>query len=75
MSVRQPSGAGYVSHASTERAVPQGLVFMLWGNWAKQKGALIDKRRHHVLEAAHPSGLSASRVSQPVSQSHFPCQS
>ncbi len=39
----------------------QGLVFMLWGNYAKQKGRLIDRTRHLVLTAAHPSPLSANR--------------
>ena len=36
------------------------LVFMLWGNYAKQKGAHIDRSRHLVLEAAHPSPFSAA---------------
>lgn len=36
-----------------------GLVFMLWGNYAKAKGAHIDRARHLVLEAPHPSPLSA----------------
>ncbi len=35
------------------------VVFLLWGNYAKKKGALIDRTRHLVLEAAHPSPLSA----------------
>ncbi len=35
------------------------LVFMLWGNYAKQKGAHIDRSKHLVLEAAHPSPFSA----------------
>ncbi|KAK3236185.1 hypothetical protein CYMTET_44844 [Cymbomonas tetramitiformis] len=39
----------------------QGIVFMLWGNSAKLKERLIDSKRHHILKAAHPSGLSASR--------------
>ncbi|HMW37810.1 MAG: uracil-DNA glycosylase [Saprospiraceae bacterium] len=34
------------------------LVFMLWGNFAKQKKELIDTSRHLVLEAAHPSPLA-----------------
>lgn len=38
----------------------EGLVFMLWGNYARRKGAAIDRRRHLVLECAHPSPLSAS---------------
>ncbi|HXU28899.1 MAG TPA: uracil-DNA glycosylase [Bacteroidia bacterium] len=36
----------------------KGLVFLLWGNYAKQKGALIDATKHHVLVAPHPSPLA-----------------
>jgi len=36
------------------------LVFMLWGNYAKNKGAVIDRAKHLVLEAAHPSPFSAA---------------
>lgn len=39
----------------------EGLVFMLWGNHAQKKGARIDRQRHHVLTAPHPSPLSAHR--------------
>lgn len=35
-----------------------GLVFMLWGNFARGKRELIDASRHLVLEAAHPSPLA-----------------
>ena len=35
-----------------------GVVFLLWGNFARSKKALIDLSRHHVLEAAHPSPLA-----------------
>lgn len=35
------------------------LVFMLWGNYAKNKGAVIDRTKHLVLESAHPSPFSA----------------
>ncbi len=35
-----------------------GIVFLLWGNFAKAKSALIDPSRHHVLTAAHPSPLA-----------------
>lgn len=38
----------------------EGLVFLLWGKYAQQKGAIVDRSRHHVLEAAHPSPYSAS---------------
>ncbi|MBI5405444.1 uracil-DNA glycosylase [Candidatus Kaiserbacteria bacterium] len=36
------------------------LVFMLWGNYAKAKGAHIDRSKHLVLEASHPSPFSAA---------------
>ncbi len=39
----------------------KGIVFMLWGGAAKKKGARVDKKRHCVLTAAHPSPLSAHR--------------
>ena len=37
------------------------LVFMLWGSYAIRKGAAIDRTRHLVLTAPHPSPLSAYR--------------
>jgi uracil-DNA glycosylase len=37
-----------------------GVVFLLWGNFARQKKALIDINKHFVLESAHPSPLSAA---------------
>lgn len=37
------------------------LVFMLWGSYAQKKGAAIDRNRHLVLAAPHPSPLSAHR--------------
>lgn len=36
----------------------EGLVFLLWGNFARSKRALIDTSKHFVLEAAHPSPLA-----------------
>lgn len=45
--------------ALNQRATP--LVFMLWGKPAQQKGAIIDRDRHCVLKAPHPSPLSAYR--------------
>ena len=38
-----------------------GLVFLLWGAQARKKGAQVDTSRHTVLEAPHPSPLSAHR--------------
>jgi len=37
------------------------VVFLLWGSYAQKKGALIDRKKHFVLEAPHPSPLSAHR--------------
>jgi uracil-DNA glycosylase len=39
----------------------EGLVFLLWGSYAQAKGRLIDRHRHLVLQAPHPSPLSAHR--------------
>ena len=38
-----------------------GLVFLLWGGYAKKKGAKIDTSRHLVLTSGHPSPLSANK--------------
>lgn len=35
------------------------VVFLLWGNFARAKRALIDEKRHLILEAPHPSPFSA----------------
>jgi uracil-DNA glycosylase len=37
------------------------LVFLLWGSYAQKKGAFLDRSKHLVLEAVHPSPLSAHR--------------
>ena len=37
------------------------VVFLLWGGFAKRKGAKIDRNKHLVLESGHPSPLSANR--------------
>lgn len=39
----------------------EGLVFLLWGGFAKQKAPLIDATKHHILKSGHPSPLSANR--------------
>ncbi|CAN1297665.1 Uracil-DNA glycosylase, mitochondrial, partial [Linum perenne] len=39
----------------------KGVIFLLWGNFAQEKSRLIDGTKHHILKAAHPSGLSAHR--------------
>ncbi|MHA7059186.1 uracil-DNA glycosylase [Aquimarina sp. M1] len=37
------------------------VVFLLWGGFAKKKGARIDSKKHYVLNSGHPSPLSANR--------------
>ncbi|MBJ6138287.1 uracil-DNA glycosylase [Marinobacter litoralis] len=39
----------------------EGVVFLLWGSYARKKGQIIDRERHLVLEGPHPSPLSAYR--------------
>ena len=39
----------------------QGVVFLLWGGYAKRKGLKIDRNKHCVLTSGHPSPLSANR--------------
>ena len=39
----------------------EGVVFLLWGGFAKKKAALIDQAKHHILTSGHPSPLSANR--------------
>jgi uracil-DNA glycosylase len=38
-----------------------GLVFLLWGSYAQKKATFLDRTKHLVLEAPHPSPLSAYR--------------
>jgi uracil-DNA glycosylase len=63
---RAGSHAGKGWEQFTDRAIRElsdrreGIVFMLWGRYAQQKGELVDRRRHHVLTAAHPSPYSVS---------------
>jgi len=38
----------------------ENLIFLLWGNFAKQKKALIDNKKHLILESAHPSPLAGN---------------
>ncbi len=45
-----------------------GLIFMLWGNFAKSKKPLINELKHHVLEAVHPSPLAGNAFQ---GSSHF----
>lgn len=47
-----------ISALSQER---QGIVFLLWGSYAIAKAQLIDRSKHYILTAPHPSPLSAYR--------------
>ncbi|WP_289023832.1 uracil-DNA glycosylase [uncultured Salegentibacter sp.] len=42
-------------------AEKENVVFMLWGGYAKKKGAKIDSSKHLILTSGHPSPLSANR--------------
>lgn len=39
----------------------KNLVFLLWGNYAKEKASFLDRHNHLVLEAAHPSPFAADK--------------
>ena len=39
----------------------KGIIFLLWGKYAQKKSKFIDKKKHHILTATHPSPLSAYR--------------
>jgi uracil-DNA glycosylase len=60
------SHAGKGWEQFTDRAIRElsdrreGVVFLLWGRYAQQKGAIVDTTRHHVLTAPHPSPYSAA---------------
>ncbi len=51
---------GVIKSLSSHR---KGVVFLLWGNFAKSKAQLIDESKHHVLKAAHPSPLARNAFS------------
>ena len=64
---RAASHQGKGWEAFTDRVIElvnrecEGVVFMLWGSYAQRKGAIVDRQRHCVLTAPHPSPLSAHR--------------
>jgi uracil-DNA glycosylase len=47
-----------IKHLSDSK---EDVVFILWGGYAKKKGAKIDSSKHHILISGHPSPLSANR--------------
>jgi uracil-DNA glycosylase len=70
LTVRENQAGSHQNHGwenFTDSAIRQlsqhrnGLVFMLWGNYAMAKRSLIDTSRHFILSAVHPSPLSAHR--------------
>lgn len=60
------SHAGRGWEAFTDRVIEainegrEGVVFVLWGKYAREKAGRVDRKKHLVLTAAHPSPLSAS---------------
>ena len=60
------SHAGKGWEQFTDRAIIElsarrdGIVFLLWGKYAQDKGSKVDTSRHHVLTARHPSPYSVS---------------
>lgn len=54
----QPYTDSLIKYISTHHP---GVIFVLLGNWAKRKSALIDESKHPIITAAHPSPLSAHR--------------
>lgn len=52
-----------ISYISTHLS---GVVFMLWGNYAKKKASLIDVSRHCIIQAPHPSPLARGFVGSGV---------
>jgi uracil-DNA glycosylase len=50
----------------------ENLVFILWGNYAKQKGQFLDFSKHLIIESAHPSPFSAPKFfgSKPFSKTN-----
>ncbi len=70
LSVRAGTPASHSGHGwetFTDRVISEisqkkkGVVFLLWGKYAQEKGGVIDRKKHFVLEAPHPSPFSANR--------------
>lgn len=70
LTVRENQAGSHQNHGwetFTDAAIEQlsqhrdGLIFMLWGNYAIAKKSLIDTSRHFILTSVHPSPLSAHR--------------
>ena len=70
LTVRESEAGSHQNHGwetFTDRVIQkisdekENIVFLLWGGFAKKKGAKIDRKKHHVLETGHPSPLIANR--------------
>jgi uracil-DNA glycosylase len=70
LTVRQGQAASHQNKGweqFTDRVIEElatrksGLVFLLWGKAAQTKAARVDRQKHHILMAAHPSPYSADR--------------
>ncbi len=70
LSVNAGSPASHAGHGwekFTDRVIQEisdkqeGVVFLLWGKYAQEKGHIIDRKKHFILEASHPSPFSANR--------------
>jgi uracil-DNA glycosylase len=70
LTVRENQAGSHQNHGweiFTDAAIRQlsqhreGLIFILWGNYAIAKKSLIDASRHFILTSVHPSPLSAHR--------------
>ncbi|MEI6221609.1 MAG: uracil-DNA glycosylase [bacterium] len=68
LTVRRDSPASHANRGweqFTDRVIEElskqksGVVFLLWGKYAQEKGKVIDTTKHHVLKAPHPSPFSA----------------
>lgn len=68
LTVREHEAASHAGHGwetftdAVVRAIADnkdGLVYMLWGRYAQNKGAIVDPSRNLILKSAHPSPLSA----------------
>lgn len=56
-----------VHHLNEEK---EGIVFLLWGSYAQNKGKFIDPNKHFILKSKHPSPLSANQGGW-FGQKHF----
>lgn len=58
MKVWKPFTQAFLQHLNTRH---EHIVYILWGEFAKSFGSLVDKDKNKILECRHPSGLAASK--------------